>query len=353
MDIKIKYIPDIFPSVDFEIIKRLGNYQFKQIKPEITNYYTSERWQIKGDATKTKRLKQSIYVPRYELKFVIYENSDVFFVEQTDFAQIETSDGVTLDIFDANLEYSEIGTRKYQVTLKFSVRKLANITDPVAHDNVKNRTDKNKITAWVTKKFWAKRAEWTGSRLEFDIDTNEVKPEAGEYYYLHTFHANIPNNSVIKIISNPGRTIRDVWAEFVTDYPSAPDAIISDIVLDDVPESEVNVNVETYKAFLTIYTLFELKDNIDLSYKESAEVAGRQYTTDKISKTQTKVLFFLKSQNLNLVKLLVDADWIVFGGSFQAQEVANNDNYEIISKPENEMTDLHEFTLTFNNQIDV
>jgi hypothetical protein len=346
MIFNIKYIPGIFPNVDFSTKRRVSEYKVMPLKPNITNVMTQDRWAFVHDSVFINRIKQTVKEKRYELKFPIFESDDLSYIEQTTEAQAILEDERVLTMHNVSVNYEPAGNRRYICTVQFSIKDYDNVSSPVEHSNVNNYfLNKTAIQFTFPKRFTSNKA-YAGQtpleqnfRLYATIQNVNVKPVVGEQYYGHS--AKLPSDCAVEMIGI------DDNGDYVFSFISATTTAsnIHDLVLDYEPETN-NRSIVQNEGTYTIYTafkgkrvpVFEDRDNIETG-------AGVRVQTERKTNYNLEIPFFLNDDNLDLAFALKNASSVQVGTVYAVE------NFEVFEYVES-MINLHEFRLKLAYNID-
>lgn len=370
MKLYIKYIPDIFPNVDFYQYRELQNFRLIREKSEVENQSTERKWSLSYDKFNIHRIKQSVITERYSLSFVSYENSDFPLISQTDFSYIITDDNKRLNIYDVSTDYTD-ENGIFQIKMYFSVKNLQNATFPLTSDNVFNYCNSNNLplnkidfTAYKPYIYAGKTSFWFSTAIaSVTIFLENQYPissfTTGDKLYIY-FRKGYTQASIdfMKWLQNDYIKVYDYY--YVTnrlrfDYTAqqvAAEELIFDIIISYEP---ITVNIDKdlpVTSFdFSIYTAFNPK------FKFLQKFDGELVTNEKLSFPDNvtferiiEVPFFLKKSELYLLEFLAQSRIITFKHYTSISEyteyeaIQTTDLYKEIEN--DNLIDVYEFMLT-------
>ena len=131
---KIKYIPDLFPDLDFtsEIIIKSA---YKEIPPVISSAMTQNPWANFDDFVKIQRKIQSVIEKRYSFEFYTLEEVDYSLLQVAENCEIRTDDDRVFSAYDIEIKFDE--EKKFaenKITIKFSVKEEKRVVNHLASD---------------------------------------------------------------------------------------------------------------------------------------------------------------------------------------------------------------------------
>lgn len=288
------------------------------------------------------------------MSFIIYESTPITYIQQTDYATLTTKDDTVIDIYDITVESEPVTTDLIRITATFLVKDYANISNPLAHSNIIQRSDnpgQTKIRFTTKKVFWSNYARFNSDGfLYFDLPNDNLEPTAGEYYYVHSQSKNMPTEAYVEIISV---TDLNVKCEFQAGEPTVY-TVFYDLILDDQPESTEYAAIDfVNEAIIEISTMLIEKKYVASEDQESVESGnGIKTKVDLIDRDIIELLFFLKPENLNLYRYFKRASFVQISRLAENTRYIATEDFEIAENNENEAVELHEFSLRLPYNID-
>jgi len=341
MDINIKYIPDIFPTIDFRDKRTFKDYKLMRQKDEIVNDKTEEEWELSFDKFLMERTKQSISKIKYQLTVRVYENTQLPLLSQTDFSYIElVEQGKILNIYDVVPTYEEIAGG-YNAVIDFYVKEVNRLTLPVASSNIKDYIDaltlpintiqigivapliySGNITLW---------GGFAGGTYYFDLTFDQLNlPSTNNLLITKELYIHIANSALYSYTKIKIDTIASSYFRFTLKAVAGAIADGSTVsaVINYEPETVISTLLADTAFGEVIYTAFMPKFEHEAKFGELIELnSALTLKSDVNIRRRLKVPFFLKDAELYKIDLLAQASTV----SLLVPDGTNSTTYTALS----------------------
>ena len=310
----IKYLPEIFPSLDFE---QTFTENFRVIASDnlIENEKTSERWFSVIDNDAISRNIQTSINTRYTCEFLSSENIDFGVLKSAGDVTAITDVGL-MTLFDIEVEKELIeGTRTYKITLSFTDKGTGNIASFLDTENVETLGGGNFLTYEVTEPAYTYRVNVANDGSFTIPNSGAISNIAiNDYLYAHSNEINISSTDidleVVKCVAKDATilTFNPINVGVRTIQTNVH------IQLDYNPERDTYGLVVARKLTVNLYTLLQPKINlIEPIFSDEINLqSGIKKFTNAVTGNLLNCNFYVKESDLWKIKYLNYADSCMF-----------------------------------------
>lgn len=355
----IKYLPDIFPGVDFTLERHTYKQPYK-VRIDADKVLTDEKWATYYDITKYERLIQTVFSQRMRLEMQLYEDVAIEMLSGSEMCTMETEHNGIIQMYDVAVTKEEQEyTGLWNVTIDYSEKVQDNVANPLSSDNVEkwyNRGGTVGILQAIVPKapyVFTTTLEFYSGKYRFSVPLQ--KPYSyinkGDVFYFHILNAELNYLNITAVCVS----VLNGYVNFETTYAENEDlgTISGQVILNSEPggmgeialnsKNDLIVNLFTFTKPKFLAEETKLGDAVKNG--DDITIANAEIITAEIIRCK----FWLKESDLWKIRYFAIADSISFTDGTNTYYASQTS--EVLKQEPKDLCDLYEFTMNMRYNI--